>query len=101
MKLSDTQFGVLDCLNKFGMKTAIEVLGPVGMDGKRKVSRLEWNVANKVTLAKLEDNGLVSVKRATSERFADATGKLGHPRRTIYIEITEAGKAALAAEMAN
>ena len=101
MKLTDTQFGVLQCLNEFGMKTATEVLGPVGMDGKRKVARLEWNVANKVTLAKLESAGFVAVKRATSERFADATGKLGHPRRTIYVEITEAGKAALAAEMAS
>ena len=98
MTLSDTQFAVLNCLNEFGMKTAIEVLGPIGMDGKRKVARLEWNVANKVTLAKLEGAGFVSVKRAEPTRPADATGRLGHPRREISIEITDAGRAALMKE---
>ena len=96
MKLSDGQFGALSTLAQFGPKTAVQIAGPVGMDGKRKLS-LQWNVATAATLTKLVDAGLAVVVPGEIERPTDATGRKGRPRRTLTISITEAGRAALAA----
>ena len=96
MRLSDSQRGTLYSLAEFGPQEAVEVHGPRGMDGKRKV-KLEWRGAPLATLTKLEGAGLVSVVRHEPKRFFDAVGKAGHPRIRLTISITEAGRAALAA----
>lgn len=96
MKLSPAQFATLHTLAQYGAKQAVEVHGPRGMDGKRKVT-LQWNVANAVTLAKLEDAKLVTVARDEGERPVSAIGKRGHRRVNLVIAINDAGRAALAA----
>ena len=94
MKLTDAQFGVLHTLRSFGPKEAIEVLGPLGMDGKRK-TKLEWNVASGPTLAALEAAGLVAVQRMPTTAPKNAVGKRGKTRRVLRIAITDKGREAL------
>ena len=96
MKLTASQFGVLSLLAEFGPRDAVEVLLPPAMDGKRKV-KLEWHAAAAPTLAALEAANLVDVSRSQAERPKNAVGKRGHPRRHLFISITEAGRQALAA----
>lgn len=97
--LSPAQFSALHTLREFGPKTAVEVVLPAAMDGTRK-TRLEWNVATAPTLAKLEAAGYVKVARKPMPTIRNAVGKSGHPRRALTIEITEAGRNALAIESA-
>ncbi len=94
--LTPAQHATLHTLNEFGVKEAVEVLQAPDMSGKRKV-KLQWNVASAPTLAALEAAGLVAVERTNPIRPRDAVGKRGLPRRTLKIEITDAGRAALAA----
>jgi hypothetical protein len=96
MKLTPAQFATLHTLSEFGVKEAVEVLQSPDMAGRRKV-KLQWNVASAPTLAALETAGLVAVERTEPIRPRDATGKRGLPRRMLKIEITDAGRAALAA----
>lgn len=95
MRLSDSQHGVLHTLREFGPQKAVEVHGPRGMDGKRKI-KLEWAGAPLATLTKLESAGLVTVQRAEPVRPVNAVGGKGHPRVALTITITDAGRAALA-----
>lgn len=90
MKLSDAQFGALVSIREHGPINAVEVAGAPGMDGKRKV-KLECHLLNVVTLAKLEQAGLVAVSRGEIYRPKDATGRNGHPRRNVCISITSDG----------
>lgn len=94
MKLSPAQFATLHTLFEFGPKTAMEVLAPADMSGKRK-AKLEWNVASAPTLASLEAAGLVSVERRPVDAPSNAFGKLGHPRRALTIAITDKGRLAI------
>lgn len=96
MKLSPAQFGTLHTLAAFGPQQAVEVHGPRGMDGKRKI-KLKWHAAPGPTLAKLEDASLVTVTRVDAGRPMNAVGKAGHRRINLTIAITDAGRAALAA----
>ncbi len=95
MKLSDAQYGALRTLSEFGPKEAIEVVGPVRMDGKRDV-KLQWNVATGQTLRKLEDARLVEVVRIDLGRPLNAVGVAGRARRRLTISITDAGREAIA-----
>jgi DNA-binding MarR family transcriptional regulator len=95
MKLSYAQFSVLHTLDMHGPKSAVEVILPEGMDGKRK-TRLEWNMATGPTLSKLESAHLVTVSRTPLPTVRSAVGRSGHPRRKLTIAITDAGRAALA-----
>ena len=90
MKLSDAQFGVLHQLKEFGPINTLEIAGPPGMDGKRKV-KLETGKLTAATLAKLLDMGLVAISRGEVFRPTDATGKRGHQRRPVCISITAEG----------
>ena len=94
MKISDAQFSALSTLREFGPIRAVEVQGPPGMDGKRRV-RLECRVMNNATLAKLQSEGLVDVSRKPLPRVKNAVGNVGHPRIALTITATEAGLAAL------
>jgi DNA-binding MarR family transcriptional regulator len=94
MKISDAQFSVLHTLRESGPKTATEVILPPSMDGTRK-TKLEWNVATGLTLAKLEAAGLVVVAREPLPRVKNAVGRYGHPRRSLTISITDKGRLAL------
>lgn len=96
VKLTDSQHGTLHTLAEFGPQKAVEVHGPRGMDGKRKV-KLEWHAASIVQLRSLEDRGLVAVDRSEAPRPVNAVGKLGHKRVALIIAITQAGRDALAA----
>jgi hypothetical protein len=93
-KLSPAQYGALLSLREFGPITAIEVLGPRDMSGKRKV-RLECHVMSPATLARLESWGYVNCDRDLLPRPVNAVGKLGKPRRSLCITITELGSLAL------
>lgn len=90
MKLSDAQFGALSTLYQHGPINAVEVAGPAGMDGKRKI-KLECHALNVATLTKLEAAGLVAVSRGDIYRPTDAAGRKGHPRRNVCISITAEG----------
>ena len=96
MKLTPAQFATLHMLAERGPQQAREVLMPPAVDGSKRV-KLEWNVASSLTLAKLEEAKLVHVKRVREAPPTDALGKRGHQRRALTIEITEAGRQALAA----
>lgn len=95
MKLTPSQLGVLDTLATFHPVAGVEVRLPPSMDGTRKI-KLECHLMNATTLAKLESAGLVAVQRDDWTRPKDAIGKNGHARRTVTIEITDAGRSALA-----
>jgi hypothetical protein len=99
MKLTDAQFGTLNTLAEFGPQQAVEVHGPRGMDGKRKV-RLEWRGVSAQALAKLSSDGLVHVARKPLPRPVNAVGKAGHPRTALTISITDAGRESLNAALA-
>ena len=99
-KMSDAQFGALLTLKEQGSISAIEVLGPLGMDGKRKAS-LECNVMNIATLKRLVAEDWVTVSRTPIPRPRSAVGKHGKPRTRLDIKPTEKGLSALAAEMAS
>lgn len=96
MKLTDSQHGTLHSLAQFGPQDAVEVHGPRGMDGKRKI-KLEWRGAPSSQLAALEGRGLISVTRTEAPRPVNAVGKAGHRRVALKIEISQAGRDALAA----
>ena len=96
MKLSDAQFGILDRLAVHGPATAIEIAGPRGIDGKRKVS-LQWDGTSKASLDKIQAAGWVTIARKPLPAPVNAVGAKGNPRVQITITITEAGRAALAA----
>jgi len=99
VKISDAQFGALLNMKENGPISAIEVRGPIGMDGKRK-AKLECNVMNIATLNRLHAEGLVTVSRTPMTRSRNAVGKPGKPRTRLEIAITDKGVRALAAEMA-
>lgn len=93
MKLTDAQFSALHALAEFGPKEMVEVHGPRGMDGKRKIT--VQGIMSAPTLARLEQAHLVTVDRGGSVRPANAVGKPGHIRFPLTVAITEAGRAAL------
>lgn len=97
--LSAAQFSALHTLREFGAKSATEVVLPPAIDGSRKV-KLEWSVATGPTLAKLEAAGYVRVTRKPVATIRDAVGRKGRERRALTIEITDAGRNALAIESA-
>jgi hypothetical protein len=99
MKLSDSQFGTLHALAEFGSQDAIEVHGPKGMDGKRKI-KLEWRGTPSTQLANLESRGLVSVIRTDAPRPVNAVGKAGHRRVALKISITPDGLLAIGRQSA-
>ena len=94
MKLTDAQFGVLHQLREFGPINTYEVEGPPNMAGKRKV-RLETSKLTSATLDALLAKKLVTVSRGEAFRPTDATGKPGHKRRPIYIDISLDGLTAI------
>ena len=95
MTLTDAQFGTLHRLAEHGPAEAIEVAGPRGMDGKRKV-KLQWDGTSKSALDKIEAAGWVKIERTPLPTPINAVGGKGNPRRKITIAITDAGRAALA-----
>lgn len=94
MKLTPAQFGALHTLREFGPKHGALVYGPAAMSGERK-AKLECRVMNVATMTALEDRSLIRVVRGGPLRPVDATGRKGHPRIPVKIEITDAGRAAL------
>lgn len=94
MKLTDAQFSALHTLAEFGPKTGTEVRLAPAMDGSRRI-KLECHFLTAPTLAKLETDGLVSVVRTSLPTPTNAVGKSGHARRSLTINITDAGRAAL------
>lgn len=94
VRVSDAQHGVLHQLYKFGPINTVEIAGPPGMDGKRKV-KLDTGRLTTATLAKLVTMGLVTVSHGEIFRPTDATGRKGHPRRPVCISITAEGLAQL------
>lgn len=100
MKLSASQSGALYALRDYGPKDAVEVAGPPGMDGSRKM-KLECHLMSMPTLNRLEQLGAISVERGEFYRLKNAVGKSGLRRRDLRITITEAGRAALSAPSTN
>lgn len=95
MKLSDAQFGALSTLAQFGPKELVEIHGPRGMDGRRKIT--VQGLMSAPTLAKLEQAHLIAVDRSgKGSRPVNAVGKSGNLRFSLIVSITEAGRAALA-----
>jgi len=95
MPLTPAQFGVLSTLKEHGPQVAIQTVGPVGMDGKRKTT-LQWNMGSIATLRALCSANLVVSVPGEIVRPKDATGRPGKPRRNLTISITSAGLSALA-----
>jgi hypothetical protein len=93
-RLTDAQFGVLCRLVDYGDICAEEIPGPVGPNGKRK-SRLISPYLNITTLKKMEDEGLVTVRRSPISQARGTGGKKGLPRKLATISITPAGQEAL------
>lgn len=93
MKLTDAQFSALHTLAEFGPKELVEVHGPRGMDGKRKIT--VQGIMSAPTLAKLEQAHMISVRRDGAVRPVDAVGRPGHTRFPLTVEITDAGRAAI------
>lgn len=94
MKLTDAQFGALSTLERFGPKVLVEVHGPRGMDGKRRIT--VQGIMSAPTLASLEQAHLIAVDRGTSARPVNAVGRPGYLRFPLTVSITDAGRAALA-----
>jgi hypothetical protein len=93
-KISDAQFGVLHQLLEFGPITAEEIKLPPAMDGSRR-TKLRCNYLTAATMQKLEIGGFISVRRESAKAPVNAVGESGRQRRTITIEITGEGRAAI------
>lgn len=94
-RISDAQWGALSHLIDHGPITAEEIVMPAAMDGKRR-TKLRCHCLTQATLSRLEADGLVSVTRTAEARPVNAVGKAGHRRNSVKVEITDAGRAAVA-----
>jgi hypothetical protein len=96
MKLTDAQFCLLNRLAEYGpAKDAVEIAGPRGMDGKRKI-KLQWDGTSKAALDKIEAAGWVAITRERLPTPVNAVGGKGNPRTGLTISITDAGRTVLA-----
>ena len=98
MKLSPAQFGALQQLMSFGPIEAVEVVGPRAMDGSRKTT-FQCHCLTAPTMRALASAELVTIERTSVGRPINAVGKRGNPRVQVVVNITDAGRAALNAEL--
>jgi hypothetical protein len=91
MHLTDNQFNALHYMVEHGPIVGEDVAIPVGMCGKRK-TKFVCHVFTGATVNALCALGLATVTLGEVRRPVDAAGRHGHPRRTVTVTITDAGR---------